>query len=309
MNIRQLRHFVTVADEGNLGRAALRLHLSQPPLTRQIQQIERQIGVPLFVRTPKGVALTAAGRFFLEGARSIIDLMDQTVERAQRAGQGQVGRFDVGIFGSGVLGLIPRLLQTFGDSYPGVRIVLHTMNRNEQLEALRQRRIDIGFNRLMPQVQDLAVELVKREELLIAIRHDDPLASADRLSLLQLADSPLIVFPAGSRPNFIDYVYDIYKAVGLHPNVKQEVGDAATGVALVAGGLGFCLVPESTTNLQIPGVLYRRIDHTPKLTVDLSCIYRRDERNPILSAFLEIVRAFRRDREVEVSADSPAEKG
>lgn len=299
MDIRQLKAFVTVAEEGNIGRAALRLHISQPPLTRQIQQLESRVGTALFLRTPKGVTLTAAGLFFLEGARSVIDLMELTIERAQRAGQGQLGRLDVGIFGSAVLGVIPKLLQSFGETHPGVRVVLHTMNRNEQLEALRQRRIDVSFNRLMPDAPDMCITLVTREELLIAMRHDDPLASIDPLTLAHVAGSPLIVFPSGSRPNFIDHVFGLYKSEGLHPNVRQEVGDAATGVALVAGGLGVCLVPESTTNLRIPGIVYRKIAREPAASVDLSCISRRDDQNPILEAFLEVVGLFRGESATE----------
>ncbi|MDR7093929.1 LysR substrate-binding domain-containing protein [Hydrogenophaga laconesensis] len=294
MDIRQLKYFVAVAEEGNIGRAALRLHVSQPPLTRQIQQLEEKLGTALFVRTPKGVEITTAGLFFLEGARSMIALMERTVERTQRAGQGQLGRLDVGIFGSGTLDVIPKLLQHFSRLFPDVRVVLHTMNKIEQIEALRQRRIEVGFNRLVADMPDIASELVKREELLAAIREDHPLNTRTQIRLQDLAALPMIVFPSGSRPNFIDYVYQLFKNEDLHPTVTQEVGDAATGVALVAGGLGVCLVPESTTNLRIPGVVYRPIAHEPKVTVDLSCIYRRSEQSPTLRALLEIVRGVRK---------------
>lgn len=294
MDIKQLKYFVAVAEEGNIGRAALRMHVSQPPLTRQIQQLEEKLGTSLFVRTPKGVEVTTAGQFFLEGARSVIALMERTVERTQRAGQGQLGRLDVGIFGSGTLDVIPKLLQHFSRLFPDVRVVLHTMNRIEQIEALRQRRIEIGFNRLVVDMPDIVSEVVKREELLAAIREDHPLNTLTDIRLPDLATLPMIVFPSGSRPNFIDYVYQLFKNESLYPNVTQEVGDAATGVALVAGGLGVCLVPESTTNLRIPGVVYRPISHVPRLTVDLSCIYRRSEQSPTLRALLEIVRSRRR---------------
>lgn len=293
MDIRQLKYFVAVAEEGNIGRAALRLHVSQPPLTRQIQQLEEKLGTELFVRTPKGVQATTAGLFFLEGARSMIALMERTVERTQRAGQGQLGRLDVGIFGSGTLDVIPKLLQHFSRLFPDVRVVLHTMNKIEQIEALRQRRIEVGFNRLVADMPDIASELVKREELLVAIREDHPLNTQAEIGLDSLADQSMIVFPSGSRPNFIDHVYQLFKADGLLPTVTQEVGDAATGVALVAGGLGVCLVPESTTNLRIPGVVYRPIARHPKATVDLSCIYRRAEQSPTLRALLDIVRGMR----------------
>ena len=293
LDFRQLKYFVAVAEEGNIGRAALRLHVSQPPLTRQIQQLEERLGTELFVRTPKGVQVTSAGLFFLEGARSMVALMERTVERTQLAGQGQRGRLDVGIFGSGTLDVIPKLLQHFSRLFPDVRVVLHTMNKIEQIEALRQRRIEIGFNRLVADMPDIASELVKREEMLVAIREDHPLNTQAEIGLHRLADLPMIVFPSGSRPNYIDHVFQLFKANGLLPTVTQEVGDAATGVALVAGGLGVCLVPESTTNLRIPGVVYRPIACYPQATVDLSCIYRRDEKSPTLRALLDIVRGMR----------------
>jgi len=290
MDLRHLRYFIAVAEEQNIGRAATRLHISQPPLTRQIQQLEEELGVLLLNRTPRGVELTQAGELFLEEARNIRSIVEQATERTQRAGQGKLGRLDVAIFGTAILDAIPKLLLAFRQSYPEVKIVLHTMNKGEQIEALRQRRITVGFNRMLAPLPDITTKLVVNEELLLAVSHSSPLAKRESVSFSELRDHPLVLFPTGARPNFIDKVMSLCHEAGFEPLVSQEVGDAITGVALAAGGFGVCLIPESATSLALPGVVYKPIKGLPSnAKVDLSCIYRNDDRSPILQAFLSVV--------------------
>lgn len=304
MDLRHLRYFIAVAEEENIGRAAARLHISQPPLTRQIQQLEEELGVRLFTRTPKGMELTQAGELFLEEARNIRSVVEQATERTQRAGQGKLGRLDIAIFGSGILGTIPRLLLAFRNDYPEVKTVLHTMTKAEQIEALRQRRITVGFNRMLAPLPDLATELVATERLLVAINEHHPLAREESVPFQALAEHPMVLFPTGARPNFMDKVMRLCEAAGFVPQVSQEVGDAVTGVALVAGGFGVCLVPESVTALTLPGVVFRPLQDAPaNASIDLSCLYRADDQSPILSAFLETVRAFRDTQTIETPAD------
>ncbi|MCH9829435.1 MAG: LysR family transcriptional regulator [Gammaproteobacteria bacterium] len=294
MELRHLRYFIAVAEERNIGRAAARLHISQPPLTRQIQQLEDELGVRLFIRTPRGVELTEAGALFFEEARNIGAVVEQATERTQRAGQGRLGRLDVAIFGSGILDTIPKLLLAFRKAYPEVKIVLHTMNKGEQIEALRQRRITVGFNRMLAPLPDIASELVKTEKLLVAINDSHPLASRSVVPFRMLAEHPLVLFPTGMRPSFVDKVTGLCREAGFIPQISQEVGDAVTGVALVASGFGLCLVPESATVLALPGVVYRPLSELPKnADVDLSCIYRLGDQPPILTAFLDTVRTWR----------------
>ncbi len=140
MDLRHLRYFVAVAEEKNIGRAAVRLHISQPPLTRQIQQLEEDLGVQLFNRTPRGMELTPAGELLLDEARNIRSVVEQATERTQRAGQGKLGRLDIAVFGSGILDAIPKLLLTFSRAFPDVKVVLHNMNKEAQIQALRQKR-------------------------------------------------------------------------------------------------------------------------------------------------------------------------
>lgn len=290
MDLRHLKYFIAVAEEQNIGRAATRLHISQPPLTRQIQQMEDELGVRLLTRTPRGVELTQAGALFLEEARNIRAIVEQATERTQRAGKGKLGRLDVGIFGTAILDAIPKLLLAFRRAYPEVKIVLHTMNKGEQIEALRQRRITVGFNRMLAPLPDIETKLVATENLLLAVSHSHPLAALSSVSFPALSEHPLVLFPTGARPNFIDKVMTLCHEAGFEPQISHEVGDAITGVALAAGGFGACLVPESATSLALPGVVYKPLTGLPpNSTVDLSCIYRRDDRAPILQAFLGVI--------------------
>lgn len=306
MDLRHLKYFLAVAEELNIGRAAARLHISQPPLTRQIHALEEELGVELFLRTAKGVELTQAGEMFKEEATNIRMLVEAAIDRVQRAGEGKLGRLDVGIFGSAIYDLIPKLLQDFNKKLPGVNIVLHTMNKTEQIEALRQRRITVGFNRMTPPMPDIGRELVATERLFAVVPEEHPLAALKAVPIRALADYPLVVFPTVGRPNFIDRVLELCKQQGFEPTVSQEVGDAVTGIALVARGFGVTLIPESAaTSLRVHGTTFRPLADAPQAVVDLSCLYRASDQSPLLKSFLAVVREHRAANERRDSANSP----
>lgn len=291
MDLRRLKYFVAVAEELNILKAASRLNISQPPLTRQIKLLEEELDTQLFVRTPRGVELTDAGTILMEEARNILSLADIASERAYQAGQGKLGRIDIGIFGSAVFGMIPKILLAFRQAYPEVNIVLHSLNKGQQIEALRQRRLTIGFNRLLEAMPDISSEVVATEALFVALNRSNPLARKKEVRWIELAEHPMVLFPSGSRPSFIDWVIDLCRKEGFAPNVAQEVGDAVNGVALVASGFGVCIVPDSATNIKIPEVVYRPIAGDPSPQVDLSCLYRSQDESPILQKFLTIARS------------------
>lgn len=293
MDLRHLKYFIAVAEELNIGRAALRLHISQPPLTRQIRQLEEELGVQLLLRTPRGVELTHAGEVFLGEARNVRALLEQAVEKARRAGEGKLGRLDIGIFGTGIISAIPRMLQQFRAGYPDVRVVLHTLGKDEQIEALRQKRLDVAFNRIVKPQPDLQSELILSEPVYLALNRDHPLAAAASVSFLALAGHPLILYPTGTPPNFVDRVVSLCRERGFTPDISQVVGDAITAIALVAGGFGLSVVAESATSLQLPGVVYRPFADAPDANLDLSCIYRKDDASTLLHAFLGVIRGYR----------------
>ncbi|MBL4802715.1 MAG: LysR family transcriptional regulator [Emcibacter sp.] len=291
---RSLTYFIAVAEEKNIGRAAKRLNISQPPLSRQIQKLENELGVTLFNRTPKGVELTEAGALFLVEAQNICSVIDRATERTQRAGKGKLGRLDIAIFGSGILNNIPKILLTYKNAYPDVKVVLHTMEKAEQIEALRQRRINVGFNRLLTPLPDISFELITTEKLFLAINENHPYAKQDIIPAYVLGENPLVLYPTGTRPNYIDKVINICHDLGFSPLVSQKVGDVITAIALVSSGFGLCLVPESAISLKLPGVVYRSMSGLPdNAKIDLSCIYRANDNSAILQSFLEVCRTYR----------------
>ena len=290
VELRHLRYFICVAEEKNIGRAALRLHISQPPLTRQIQQLEDQIGVQLFRRTNRGVELTDAGRVLYDDARAILGMTERAVERSSKAAQGLLGRVDVAIFGSGIFGAIPRLMRAFREAHPEVSIFLHNMVKDEQIDALRHGRITLAFNRLMRPVDGLVSETLLTEQLYVAIPTDSALVGRTAVSMSELEQVPLVLFPTGARPSFIDRVHEMCRACGFAPVVAQEVGDVVHAVALVATGYGVTLVPQSATAMALPGITYRPLHHPVDSQVDLCCIYRDDDQSPILQSLLASMR-------------------
>ncbi len=295
VELRHLRYFICVAEEKNIGRAALRLHISQPPLTRQIQQLEEQIGVQLFRRSNRGVALTDAGRVLYDDARAILGMAERAVERSSKAAQGLLGRLDVAIFGSGIFGAIPRLMRAFRKAHPEVSIFLHNMVKDEQIDALRHGRITLAFNRLMRPVDGLVSETLLTEQLYVAMPSDSPLVARTAVPMAELEHVPLVLFPTGARPSFIDRVHDMCRACHFTPRVAQEVGDVVHAVALVATGFGTTLVPHSATSMALPGITYRPLHHPVDSQVDLCCIYREDDQSPILQSLLASMRAAARN--------------
>jgi len=255
MDLKQMRQFLALAEELNFGRAAERLHMAQPPLTRNIRALEEELGAPLFVRTPKGAELTQAGQALLDEVPNVLALARRAEEQAQLAGQGYVGRLDVGIFSSGILNVIPRLLAQFHTDRPDVKIGLHNMSKADQIAALRERRITIGFNRL--------------------------------------DNERMILYPNAPVHGLAQEVTAAFRAEGVRLRVEQEVEDVVTCIALVASRFGVCVTTESAANLRLPGVVYRPLRSKQLRNIELSCLYRRGDTSPILHAMLELIRASR----------------
>jgi DNA-binding transcriptional LysR family regulator len=293
MELRYLKYFVTLAEELNFSRAAARLHISQPPLTRQIQQLEEELGCRLFLRSSRGVELTEAGRSLLNDAMSILGLVSFAKERTSKVGRGQIGRLDVGIFGSAILCHIPRMLFQFRTLYPEVEITLHQQTKAEQIQALRERRLTIGFNRHVPVEPDIVVETIFFEPLVIALHNKHPLARHKSIRIAEVVNEPLILYPSNTRPGFADDVMALFLNEGAQPRIVQEVTDVVTSIALVSSGFGICVAPQATTNLKLPGVVYRPIKADPEPTIEFACLYRREDESPILAAILEVTRNFR----------------
>jgi molybdate transport repressor ModE-like protein len=292
IDLRHLRYFVAIVRCGSFRAAAEQLHISQPPLTRQIQQLEQVLGTTLLHRGAGGVTTTDAGAAFCTEAENILGLFEQACESTRLIGGGLLGRLDVGVFGSAVLDIVPRIVLAFRQRFPDVEVILHNMDRETQIKALQERRILIGFNRFFVDHPDLHWEPVVHETMLVAAPSTHPLAARDRVSLRDLAGEPLIFYPRTSGPGgFSNYLLRHFHALDIEPTVVQHVDDVVTAVAFVSSGLGLTLGVESARNLRLPGVTYIELEEGESSAFDLSVIYRAGEHSQLLDAFLAAVRA------------------
>lgn len=294
MELRRLTYFVAVVEQKSFRAASLKLHLSQPPLTRQIQLLEESLGVQLLRRGPAGAEPTAAGALFYEDARNLLSLAEQAAERVRLAGQGRLGRLDVGVFGSAVLGPIPAVVRGFRDRYPRVEVVLHSLDRAAQLKALRERRIDVGFNRFFGEEPDLHWEVIRTEQMNVVLPLQHPFASRRHLGLADIATQPLILYPRTPRPGFIDYLMSLFHRQGITPKSVQEVDDVLTATSLVASGLGLTLVTDSGRNLSVPGITHLPLKPADRAEVELSIIHRSEDASPLLRGFVDVARGLSR---------------
>jgi DNA-binding transcriptional LysR family regulator len=288
MDVRRLHYFIAAAEERSISRAAERLHITQPPLTRHIQSLEEELGARLFHRTSWGVELTQAGGALLEHAHNINAHIDLATEQVRRVAAGQAGRIDVGVFGSGMIRIVPRVLSAFSATHPDVKIVLHNMPKERQINALHQGRILAMFDRHLPELPNIRCELVCREAIWVALHQDNPLARLPRIGLDDLRGEPMI---DEQDPSISIACRELYRRHDFEPLVAQRAVDLVAAAIMVSGGFGTTLLPESVLGLTLPKVVYRPLAAEPECTVDCHFAYRKDEESPLLAELLECVRA------------------
>jgi DNA-binding transcriptional LysR family regulator len=287
MELRHLRYFVAVAEERHFGRAAQRLHMAQPPLSRQIQALERELGFSLFQRTRRGVELTPAGASFLDGARRVFLEADRAVIDARRASTGETGRLVVGYLASLAYSGLTRLLRAYREQSPLVEMQLRELSPQEQLEALKQGRIDVGFVRGPVDDPSLSSERVRKERLFAALPSDHPLANRARLSLENLATEPFVTFPRARATAFFDSLMALCRAAGFTPRIVQEAPQLDI-VSLVAAGFGVAILPESLREIARPDIALVPLSGTP--TIDLLAAWMTSNGSPAVRMFLELMR-------------------
>jgi DNA-binding transcriptional LysR family regulator len=296
LELRQLRYFVAVAEELHFGRAATRLHMTQPPLSQTIQALEATLGTPLFCRTQRSVALTPAGIALLPEARRILQQAGALPQLAQRAASGASGTLSLSFVSTADYSVLPALLRDFRQAYPEVQIDLREATSDLQLEDLAQQRIDAGL--LIPPLPErVKIELdylpVLKEPLVLAAPTSLRLSRGKKTMALQalatLADMPLIIFPRRIAPALHDAILACFHAAGLTPRIGQEAIQMQTIVGLVSAGMGIALVPQSVSNLKRAGVEYHTLAD-PVALVETGLAWRRDNRSPVLAAFLELLR-------------------
>ena len=288
VELRQLRYFVALAEELHFGRAAQRLHIVQSALSKQIGALERELGATLFDRA-QGVRLTPAGETLYVDAVAVLAGADDAVRNVRAAAQGEHGSLRVGYIGSAMWSVLPAILKEHRLRHPDLRFHLRQLPSPDQVEALRDGSLDVGF--LRPPVDDarLAAEPLWRERLVVALPADHPLAAREAIDLADLRDEPFIVLPRQRAPSLHDLYLSVCVSYGFRPRTLEEA-DSLDALHFVGIGLAVALLPEAVRGANRADVVFRPLDR-PTPEVDLLLGYRRDGRSPALRAFVETARA------------------
>ena len=289
MELRHLRYFIALAEELHFGRAARRLHLSQPPLSMQIKALEAEIGTQLLTRTRRRVELTAAGAMFLRDARDILARVEQATASARRVGRGEIGELAIGFVTIADYNVLPRVLSEFRAQHPEVRLTLREATTDAQLRELAEQRIDIGFVLAPIHDENVTTRPLLSEPLVAALPANHSMArTRAALPLARLADTPFILFPRHMAPGLYDDVVGFCRRAGFIPRVEQEAVQMQTIISLVSAGLGVALIPASMRNLGRSGVVYRSLREDSPLTQVLVA-WRKGDNAPVLHRLVECV--------------------
>jgi DNA-binding transcriptional LysR family regulator len=290
MELRHLRYFRAVGEELHFGRAAERLHIAQPPLSQQIRQLERELGIPLLTRTTRSVELTPAGRAYLQRTVEILDAVDEANTQARRIAAGVQGRVTIGCVGSATYSLLPRLVRALGEALPDIEVTVRgEMLAPAQIDALLSGGIDLAL--LRPPVRHDAVvtHTVRRDGLVVALPADHALAARDDVAVADLRDEDFVVHAGHGRSVMSNLVAAVCADAGFLPRIRQEVSETSTLITLVAAGLGVAIVPDPTTALDIAGVRY--VPLVPAgLGVDLIAAHTGE--SPLITNVLDVLRTL-----------------
>jgi DNA-binding transcriptional LysR family regulator len=290
IELRPLRQFAALAEELHFGRAAVRLHMTQPPLTQAIQALERRLGAPLFERTQRSVRLSAAGAALLPEVQRLLQAADALPSMAQAAAAGASGRLRLAFVSSIAYGPLPGWLRSFRAAQPGVSVQLREATLDVQLKAFEAGEIDAGFVLHAPGAAPagLSSHLAWAEPMVMALPEEHPRAAssrlASRLAFATLAHEPLVIFPRHITPSLHDAVLGFYAAGGRTPVVAQEAIQMQTIVNLVSAGIGVAWVPQSLMQLQRPGVAYRRV-RGAQIECHTSLVWR-EPATPVVQRFV-----------------------
>ena len=282
MDLRQIRQFIAVAEELHFGRAAQRLNMTQPPLSMSIRALEESLGVQLFHRTRKSVALTTAGAIWLDHARQVLTEAERLPAIARRAARGEIGELRLAFVSIASYSLLPKLVRRFRDAFPNVRVDLREATSDMQFEALARGEIDAGI--IIRPDEAFRPSLSHRSlpsEPLVAI-------AAGSVDFERIAEAPLVFFPRHVAPAYYDAVADLYAAYGRALRIHQEAIQMQTIIGLVAAGLGISLVPRSMTGMSRSGAHYLEL-RGPQPRIDVCVIWKDGPDQPALTSFLALL--------------------
>lgn len=293
IEFRHLRYAVTVADEGNMTRAATKLGIQQPPLSQQIRSLETLIGTPLFRRLPRGIELTEAGKTFVEKARAILRDVDLAVEATRSNARGEQGDLAIGFTSSSAFhGLVTSTVRSFGEASPAVALRLEEGSTPDLIQALLDRRLDVAFVRSpAEQSPELEITHIQDEEMLVALSDRHPLAdeAGRAVRLSDLANENFILYRRPSGPGLYDTIISACLAAGFNPLVRHEATRLVSTLSLVAAGLGISIIPKSMARLETNGIAYLTIEAASPLVAPLLLARRRGKSDGALVRFIKIV--------------------
>jgi len=296
MELRHLRQFVAVAEEGHITRAAERLGMQQPPLSQRIKAIETELGVQLFRRKARGVELTEAGRVFLDRARATITQYDGAFEATRSAARGEQGRISVGVMPTAPFHpFVPFVIRTFRVAFPLVSLTLDECLRKEALERLRDGQLDVAFMRAtLDESRDLFVNPLLVEPMVAALPNDHALARSDRagapIALKDLAGETFIIYARQLGPAFYEATMAACLKAGFSPRLGQEAPRITSALSLVAVGVGIALVPACMQRMTMDGIAYRRLKGTAQPKAVLNLASRRGDSSPVVRNFVNLAR-------------------
>jgi DNA-binding transcriptional LysR family regulator len=291
IELRHLRYFLAVAEELNFGRAAERLNITQPSLSRQIQNLEKELKIILFERNQRQIKLTSPGQMFLTEVEQILLRFDQGIQIIKRVSRGEIGQLTVGFQGSSVYDIIPISIKSFRDRFPDVEVIMQPMETSEQVIAIAENNLDVGF--VIPPITDakLEVEVLLQEPLVLALPENHPLAAQSEIAITALANEPLILASRDRGCGLHEQIFEIYQRAGLRPNVVCAAREMQVMLGFVAAGMGISLLPSHVKNFQRTGVIYRKL--IPEAPIaGLGIAWKPNNPTPVLLAFLEIIRSF-----------------
>lgn len=288
MDLRHLRYFLAVAEELHFGRAAARMHIAQPPLSQQIQRLERELGLQLFERDRRHVRLTRAGELLQIEARRTVAQADRLLQVADDVRTGGAGRLRIGFVGSSLYGQLPSLLRAIRQQAPHVTVSAVELETGPQLAALTTDVLDLGVVRPPAVLPSLAVQVIDEEELVVALPEDHHLPRGRPVALSDLAGAPFVLFSPQHGEGFWEVIVQACGSAGFAPHVVYEAEHVHTMVGLVASGMGVSLVPEAVRRLSLEGVRYERLlNPAPRLPLALAWDPHRSF--PALERVLDIV--------------------
>jgi DNA-binding transcriptional LysR family regulator len=294
MELRHLRYFVAVAEEENVSRAAVKLHVSQPGISRQIRDLEEEIGFQLFERSAKSVRLTAAGTVFLGEARAVLQRAAEAVEKARAADGGASGEINVGYAPSLTVQILPPALRRFQELFPRVRVALHDLATEEMLARLGDKKLQVALTVRPPTklLRGLRFEELARYAIRVAVSPKHPLAKSKMVALAQVAGEPLIAYSRKEYPEYHQMLDELFLAVGRKPRLAGEHDGVTSLIAAVESGHGFALVPECLRCMVGTRLKLIPLSHGPA-PIPVGAVWRDEEGAALAKEFVAAARAGR----------------